>query len=78
MSQMGRQSRGGTAGTRDMARNLLMSVLLLAFMPVFPSTVAVVRLPDGTPVPRQASTLHRFGEFDDWRSGPVRPSNLTR
>src|SRR5215469_14964370 len=33
-----------------MARNLLISVLLAASMPLLPSTVSTVQLPDGTPV----------------------------
>jgi hypothetical protein len=40
-----------------MARNLLTSVLLLAFMPVFPKAVSTVLLPDGTPVPVRLVTV---------------------
>jgi hypothetical protein len=45
------------AGAGDMARNLLTSVLLLAFMPVFPKAVSTVRLLDGTPVPVRLVTV---------------------
>jgi hypothetical protein len=75
MSQMCPQSRGDMAGTRDMARNLLMSVLLLAFMPVFRSTVSAVRLPDGTPVPVR---LLRFIDSESSMTGDPVPFEVTR
>ncbi len=57
----------------SMATDAPMSVPLLAFMPVFPSTVAVVRLPDGTPVPVR---LLRFIDSESSMTGDPVPFDL--